>query len=175
MLCRISTILALFPAEILACVHHHVSNLLLPLTVFGRESCWKLCYPLELCTRYEILKFLVYIIHFERILQTRSKNCEKLGKGLFNYDLSSEARKNPFTCLKTPQNCFFSSHLFFRQPWTKVLGHFRISGAFPIHTGPTRPLTPQTMLDASITEFFFEFQLCIRWGVGEMFEKDAPF
>ena len=29
------------------CVHHNVSNSLLPLTVFGRESCLKLCYPLE--------------------------------------------------------------------------------------------------------------------------------
>ena len=28
-------------------VHHNVSNSLLPLTVFGRESCLKLCYPLE--------------------------------------------------------------------------------------------------------------------------------
>ena len=39
------------------CVHHRVSNSLLPLTVFGRESCWKLCYPLELCTRHEILQY----------------------------------------------------------------------------------------------------------------------
>ena len=28
------------------CVHHNISNLWLPLTVF-RESCFKLCYPLE--------------------------------------------------------------------------------------------------------------------------------
>ena len=39
------------------CVHHRVSNSLLPLTVFGRESCWKLCYPLELITRFEILQY----------------------------------------------------------------------------------------------------------------------
>ena len=39
-------------------------------------------------------------------------------------------KKNTFTGLKTPQNCLFSSHLFFRQSWTKVLGHFCISGAF---------------------------------------------
>ena len=108
-------------------MHHNVSNSLLPLTVFGRESCLKFCDPVELCTRYEIPQFLVYIIRFERILQTRSKNSEKL----FSYDLSSEARKkNTFTGLKTPQNCLFSSHLFFRQSWTKVLGHFCVSGAF---------------------------------------------
>ena len=40
------------------------------------------------------------------------------------------------------------------QSWTKVLRHFCISGAFPIHTGPTPSLTPQTMLDACIPNFF---------------------
>ena len=34
-----------------------------------------------------------YNIRLEQILQTRSKNCEKLGKGLFNYDFSSESPK----------------------------------------------------------------------------------
>ena len=29
------------------CIHHNVSNLLLPLTVFWGESCLKLCYPLK--------------------------------------------------------------------------------------------------------------------------------
>ena len=52
-------------------------------------------------------------------------------------------------------------------------------GRFPIHTGPTPPLTPQTMLDACIvSRMFSEFQLCIRWGEGEVqdnFEKDALF
>ena len=40
------------------------------------------------------------------------------------------------------------------QSWTKVLGHFCISGAFPIHTGPAPSLTPQTMLDACIQNSF---------------------
>ena len=80
--------------------------------------------------RYEIPQFLVYIIRFERILKSRSENSEKLGKDLFNYDLSSGSRKNTFTGLKTPQNCLFSSHLIFRQSWTKVLGHFYIFGTF---------------------------------------------
>ena len=35
---------------------------------------------------------------------------------------------------------------------------------FPIHTGPTPPLTPQRMLDACNKNFFSEFQLCIGWG-----------
>ena len=72
----------------------------------------------------------MYIIPVERILKSRSENSEKLGKDLFNYDLSSGSRKNTFTGLKTPQNCLYSSHPFFRQSWAKVLGHFCISGAF---------------------------------------------
>ena len=104
--------------------------------------------------RYEIPQFLVYIIRSERILKSRSENFEKLGKDLVNYDLSSGSGKNTFTGLKTPQNCFFPSHLFLRPSWTKVLGHFCISRRFPMQTGPTPPLTPQTMLDACIQNFF---------------------
>ena len=55
---------------------------------------------------------------------------------------------------------------------------FAFLGRFPIHTGPTPPLTPQTMLDACIQNFFSEFQLCIGWGEWELqenFEKDALF
>ena len=36
----------------------------------------------------------------------------------------------------------------------KVLGHFAFLRRFPIHTGPATPLTPQTMLDACIQNFF---------------------
>ena len=54
---------------------------------------------------------------------------------------------------------------------------FEFLGRFPIHTGPTPPLTPQTLLDACFQNFS-EFQLCIGWGKGELqenFEKDALF
>ena len=54
----------------------------------------------------------MYIIPVERILKSRSENSEKLGKDLFNYDLSSGSRKNTFTGLKTPQNCLFFPPLF---------------------------------------------------------------
>ena len=95
------------------------------------------------------------IIRLERILKTRSENSEKLGKGLFNYDLSSEYRKNTFTGLKNTQNCLFSSHLFFRPSWTEVFGHFCVSGAFSnAHRSNRPPLTPQTMLDECIQNFF---------------------
>ena len=52
---------------------------------------------------------------------------------------------------------------------------FAFLGRFPIHTGPTPPLTPQTTLDECIQNFS-EFQLCIGWGEGKLqenFEKDA--
>ena len=61
------------------------------------------------------------------------------------------------------------------QSWTKVLGHFRVSGRFPIHTGPTAPLTPQTMLDACIQNFFRVSTLSRVGGLQENFEKDALF
>ena len=58
------------------------------------------------------------------------RKLRKLGKRLFNYNLSSKPKKNTFTGLKTTQNCLFSSHLVSRQSWAKVLGHFCISGVF---------------------------------------------
>ena len=101
------------------CVHHNVSNSLLPLTVFGRESCLKFCYPVELCTRYEIAQFLVSIIRFERIPQTRSKNSEKL----FNYDLSSEARKKKhFYRLENPSKLPVFFALLFQTIMDKSIG-----------------------------------------------------
>ena len=39
----------------------------------------------------------------------------------------------------------FSSHLVFRQSWTKDT--FTFLGHFPVHKNPTPPLTPQTTLD----------------------------
>ena len=40
------------------------------------------------------------------------------------------------------------------QSWKKVWDTFASLGRFPIHTGPTPSLTPQTMLDACIQNFF---------------------
>ena len=59
----------------------------------------------------------------------------------------------------------------------KSLETLAFLGRFPIHIGPTPPLTPQTMLDACIQNFS-EFQVYIRWGEGELqenFEKSALF
>ena len=47
---------------------------------------------------------------------------------------------------------------------------FAFLGHFPIRTGPTSPLTPQTMLDACI-QIFSEFQLCVGWWKGELQEN----
>ena len=52
---------------------------------------------------------------------------------------------------------------------------FAFLGCFSIHTGPTPPLTPQTMLDACIQNFFRDSTL-YRVGEGELqehFENDA--
>ena len=43
---------------------------------------------------------------------------------------------------------------------------FAFLGRFPIHTGPTPPLTPQTMLDACIQDFFYRFSTLHRLGGG---------
>ena len=114
----------------------------------------------------------MYIIRFERILKSRLKNSEKLGKDLFNYDLSSGSRKNTFTGLKTPQNCLFSSHLFFRQSWTKVLGHFCISGAFSdSHKSNPSPHATNNVGRVS-PEFFFSTLYRVGGGrTGRNFRK----
>ena len=66
------------------------------------------------------------------------------------------------------------------QSWTNVLGHFCVSGAFPIPIGPTPPLSPQTMLDACIQNFFPSFNFVQGWVGGggvlqESFENDTLF
>ena len=96
----------------------------------------------------------MYIIRFERILKTRSENSEKLEKGLFNYDLPSESRKNTFAGLKNPQNCLFFFPPLSDNHGQKSWDTFAFLGRFPSHRGPTPPLTPQTMLDACIQNFF---------------------
>ena len=66
------------------------------------------------------------------------------------------------------------------QPWTKVLGHFCILGCFPIHTGPTPPLTPQK-LDACVwnrSRIFFPVSTLYRVGGGRngrIFRKGRTF
>ena len=62
----------------------------------------------------------------------------------------------------------------------KSLGTLAFQGHFPIHTGPTPPLTPQTILDACIQDFFPLLSTLYREGEGggelpENFENDALF
>ena len=75
------------------------------------------------------------------------------------------------TGLKTPQNCLFSSHLFIRQSWTKVLGHFCISGAFSNSHRSNPSPHPTNNVGRVYPEFFSEFQLCIGWGGGRTARK----
>ena len=69
----------------------------------------------------------------------------------------------------------------------KSLGSLAFLGRFPIHTGPTPPLTPKTMLDVCIQNFFlfstlhklgegrtaikFRKGCTLLWGIPEMTEK----
>ena len=58
----------------------------------------------------------------------------------------------------SPQELITASAICF-EFWTYNHGQkswdtFAFLGRFPIHTGPTPPLTPQTMLDACIQNFF---------------------
>ena len=56
------------------------------------------------------------------------------------------------------------------QSWTKVWDTSVFLGRFPIHTGPTPPLTPQTMLDVCIQNFF-RVSTLYRVGGGELQEN----
>ena len=66
------------------------------------------------------------------------------------------------------------------QSWTKVLGHFRVSGAFSNSHRSNPSSHPTNSVARMYPEFFSEFQLCIGWGGGERelqenFEKYALF
>ena len=89
---------------------------------------------------------------FKRVQKTL-KSCT-LGNDLFCYDLSSEAHKNTLTDLKTRQNYLFSPTSFSDTHGQYSWDTFAFLGHFPIHTGPTPPLTPQTMLEICIQNFF---------------------
>ena len=57
------------------------------------------------------------------------------------------------------------------QSWTKVLGHFCVSGAFfNSHSSNPSP-HPTNNVGRVYPEFFSEFQLCIGWGEGELQEN----
>ena len=65
----------------------------------------------------------------------------------------------PFHCFETP--IWPTRRPIWKRPIPFIYNHgqkswdtFAFLGRFPIHTGPTPPLTPQTMLDACIQNFF---------------------
>ena len=104
------------------------------------------------------------MIPVERILKSRSENSEKLGKDLFNYDLSSGSRKNTFTGLKTPQNClifFLCLYQTIMNKSLRTLLHFWVFS----NSHRSNP-SPHTTNNAGCMypEFFSEFKLCIGWG-----------
>ena len=62
---------------------------------------------------------------------------------------------------KTLKTAFFLPTSFSDNHGQKSWDTFAFLGCFSIHTGPTPPLTPQTMLNACIQNFCSEIQLCI--------------
>ena len=136
------------------CVHLNVSNSLLSLTVFGRESCLKICYPLEQSTRCEIsLQFLVYIIRFERILKTRSRSSIRIPKKQF-YRLEKHS-KLPFFFPPPFQTIMDRSLGTLSRSW----GVFQCTQVQPLPS-PHK----QLMLDECIQNFFRVSTLYRVWG-----------
>ena len=112
----------------------------------------------------------MYIIPVERILKSRSENSEKLGKDLFNYDLSSGSRKYTFTGLKTPQNClFFLPTSFSDNHEQKSWNIFAFVGVFQFTQVQPLP-SPHKQCWTRASRIFSEFQLCIGWGEGQLQE-----
>ena len=72
----------------------------------------------------------------------------------------------------------FAKALKLQSCWTKVLGHFA-SGSFSnSHRSNPSPHPTNNVGHMMYPEFFFEFQLCIGWGEGELqenFKKGALF
>ena len=65
---------------------------------------------------------------------------------------------------KTLKTAFVLSSSFSDNHGQKSWDTFAFLGRFPIHSGPTPPLTPQTMLDACIYNFF---RVSTLYRVGE--------
>ena len=57
------------------------------------------------------------------------------------------------------------------QSWTKVLGHFCISGAFSNSHRSNPSPHPTNNVGRVYSEFFSDFQLCIGSGEGELQEN----
>ena len=82
-------------------------------------------------------------------------------------DITKPSSSNCLLSFSRTKPKYFSSYNHGLKSWDT----FVFLRRFPIHIGPTPPLTPQTMLDACIQNFFPEFQLCIGWGEGELQEN----
>ena len=113
----------------------------------------------------------MYIIPVERILKSPSETSEKLGKDLFNYDLSSGSRKNTFTGLKTPQNCLIFFLCLFHTIMDKSLGtllHFW--GVFQFTQVQTLP-SPHKQCWMYVSRIFFRVSTLYRVGGGTTARK----
>ena len=115
--------------------------------------------------------FLVYIICFKRILKARSENSQKLGKGLFNYGLSSRIPKKHFYRLENISNVPFFLPPLFQTIMDKSLGTLLLFwGIFQFTQVQPLP-SPHKQCWTHVLRIFTEFQLCIGWGEGELQEN----
>ena len=75
------------------------------------------------------------------------RRLQKAGKRFVQLQSFIRIPKKHFYRFEIPSKLpSFSSHLFFRQSWTKALGHFCVSGAFSNSHRSNPSLTPQTVL-----------------------------
>ena len=161
MLCCICTTLySSWPAANSYCLHHNVGNSLLPLTIFGRESCLKLCILTNKARtmRYSNFWCITFISSkFFKHVQKTLKSWETICSITIFHQKPEKKKKTLLQAWKTPQNnCLFSSRLFFREyhgqkSWDTLafLGGFQFTEVQPLHS--------QTMLDAWIQNFFLSF------------------
>ena len=109
--------------------------------------------------------FWFIIIRFKRFLQIRSENSEKLGKGFFLLRSLIRSAKKHLYRFENSSKFPFSSHLFFRQSWTKVLRHFCISRAFSNSHRPNPSPHPTNNVGRVYPEFFLSFNFRLQLGV----------
>ena len=157
------------------CVRHNVSNSFLPLTFFGRESI--LSFGIE-HAQWDTTISGVY----HSVWVNPSNTFRKLRKAGKRFALLRSFIRSPKKHFYRLENhsklTFFVSVTSFSDNHGQTSWDtFASLGRFPIYTGPTPPLIPQTKLDACIQNFF-RVSTLHRVGGGRTarnFEKDALF
>ena len=105
---------------------------------------------------------------FLKHVQKTPKSWEKVCS-ITIFNLNRE--KTLLQAWKTLKTAFFSSHLFFRQSWTKALGHFCVLGAFS-NSHRSKPLpSPHKQCWTRCKQNFFRVSTLYRVGRGKTARK----